>query len=215
MLFPFPQKSVFAASMLIAATLTLTACQQDLESSQAFQDQVASVEAVTEDLKATIRQVSMLDTDLQQLRRQAESAGQEGVDSEALAAIEQRLLRLEDVLRKTGQSVASFDKRLSDLEQKQTQIAGQIGKVEQLARQAESPKTRVVASAETQPRTAAQPTTTERAKPAGTYHLVREGETLAGLAQRYGAGASEIRKANRLPAGRELIPGQQVYIPLR
>ncbi len=63
--------------------------------------------------------------------------------------------------------------------------------------------------------TAHAPSTSAPAAPTGTarIHLVKAGETLSGLARRYGVTVLALRTANALAAGRPLLAGRRITIP--
>ncbi|MDH5316400.1 MAG: LysM peptidoglycan-binding domain-containing protein, partial [Gemmatimonadota bacterium] len=44
-------------------------------------------------------------------------------------------------------------------------------------------------------------------------HLVKRGETLSGLARRYGVSVQALQKANGLSSARDLKAGQKIKIP--
>ncbi len=44
-------------------------------------------------------------------------------------------------------------------------------------------------------------------------HVVRQGETLASIARRYGVSEYVLRMLNRIPADKDARPGQQLIIP--
>jgi len=50
-------------------------------------------------------------------------------------------------------------------------------------------------------------------KPAGTYHTVQMGDTLAGLSLRYGTTLPAILQANNLSQSQFIFPGQELVIP--
>lgn len=50
---------------------------------------------------------------------------------------------------------------------------------------------------------------------AGTYHTVKQGQTLASVARTYNVTTSELASANRLPAGARLTPGSKLYVPTK
>lgn len=52
------------------------------------------------------------------------------------------------------------------------------------------------------------------AKPSKKYHTVKRGDTLSGIAGRYGASVTAIRKANSI-SGNLIRPGQRLVIPSR
>lgn len=50
---------------------------------------------------------------------------------------------------------------------------------------------------------------------AGSYHTVRQGQTLSSIARSYGVSSGELASANRLPAGARLTPGTKLYVPTK
>jgi LysM repeat protein len=65
------------------------------------------------------------------------------------------------------------------------------------------------ASAPARPAAQASAPSTQR----GGYHTITAGETLEGVAAKYGTTVQAIQTANRLPAGARIAQGQRLFIP--
>ena len=70
------------------------------------------------------------------------------------------------------------------------------------------------ATAIVMPTEPAPPTPTPQPVSTPVVHVVREGETLEGIAAWYGTTAFTLRLINRLPEGTPVRPGQELTIPV-
>jgi len=122
--------------------------------------------------------------------------GNRGKDksAEILAQMEQKLAAIE-------QKIALLEKQQEDL------VSGPVKslaeKVEMLEkRPLEKPKPPVAPKAQAPP-------------PAKRYHEVKKGETLTGIAKRYGLSVEELRRLNRLSPKAALSAGQKLVVSPR
>ena len=84
-------------TLFLLATLLAAGCSQSIEKNIAFQEQVGRADRLQEELKVLNRQLSMLDTEFQQVSKQVAriKSGVAGGGGNASQALEQRLIRLE------------------------------------------------------------------------------------------------------------------------
>ncbi len=84
-------------TLFILATLLAAGCSQSIEKNIAFQEQVGRADRLHEELKVLNRQLSMLDTQFQQVSKQVVriKTGGAGGGGNASQALQQRLIRLE------------------------------------------------------------------------------------------------------------------------
>lgn len=84
--------------------------------------------------------------------------------------------------------------------------------IEALAEQTQRAINALARSVEGRPRVEQVVTFSDDYPRTGTTHTVRRGDTLSGIARRYGSRVDWIRNANRI-AGDTIIAGQELFIP--
>jgi LysM repeat protein len=118
-----------------------------------------------------------------------------------LKNVEERLFALEGV-----------EKRLAQLEQRVAGIEGAEKKVAQLEQQvAELAKLREKPAAPS-PTKAQKASATSQPSPEARYHKVRAGDTVYGIARRYGLTVDELMRLNKLGPGAVLHPGDKLVV---
>ena len=121
-----------------------------------------------------------------------------------MAGLEERLAQAEKQARLAQQSMAGADRQFSVLE----------GKIEELSRKAQAPQKK-----ESAPPAQVEPPKKEQEKPAAhaaeKTHVVKPGETLYQIGNKYGTSVEELRRLNQLKPGQALHPGQKLVVSKR
>jgi LysM repeat protein len=118
-----------------------------------------------------------------------------------LKNVEERVFALEGV-----------EKRLVQVEQRMAGIEGGEKKVAQLEqRVAELAKLREKPAAPS-PTKAQKGSATSQSSPEARYHKVRVGDTLYGIARRYGLTVDELMRLNKIGPGAVLHPGEKLVV---
>ncbi|HOE96970.1 MAG TPA: LysM domain-containing protein [Candidatus Sumerlaeota bacterium] len=100
----------------VALACMLAGCGPSVEKSIAFQEQVSRTDSVEESLKDLSRQLSMLDTEFQQVSRMVAEGqgGAGGADSNATKALEARVLRLEQAFQESQKTLTAIQNALEE-----------------------------------------------------------------------------------------------------
>lgn len=222
----------FALPLLLLGAI---GCQSNIEDNTAFNTQVDRIDRTIKDIDAIARQIQVMDRDLQQVSidvsNMVKSGGGGGAANPSVAALEQRILKLEGMMKTTSETVASFDARIKKIEDSVGSANTRVTSSQSAAPEAQaaapsSDRTTLVISRRNESSgstaTKAPAASSSRSSsaretagsvPAGIYHKVDIGETLESVAAKYGVTVAAIQEANQLPAGRNLVAGQQIYVP--
>ena len=229
-------KTRHAIGLAALTTLAVAGCGQNLQQNPTYQKQVKRTEDLEQDLKALSRRLSAFESEFQKTNQEFQtvsrdvstlmSGGVPGGSPEAAAAIEQRLLKIEASLQETGDGLASVAKRIEQVESKPgaartaaTRTAEEPGAkpADSGAATAPAPTARPVrmtSQGETsQTRTARRQAPAEPAPAAGQYYMIQPGETRAQIAAKFKTTEARLRESNHVPAGKDAIPGQRIYVP--
>jgi len=121
-----------------------------------------------------------------------------------VAGLEERLAQAEKQASLAQQSMAGAERQFNVLE----------GKIENLTRKAEAPQKK-----ESNPPAKAEPPKKEQEKPAAQTadktHVVKAGETLYQIGNKYGTSVEELRRLNQLKPGQAIQPGQKLVVSKR
>ena len=217
--------------LLSLFALLLAACSQNLESNIAFQEQVARADQAQEDLKVFNRQLSMLDTEFQQVSKQVARLKNNPGGGDASAALVKRIERLEKAYSDSQQTLVDMHKKLEALSQDPArQVAAAKPKASQataegqqaarltvVGKEGETKETGTKSAAKRssarQKTAAKQNQQVKPAMPSGIYHLVTDGQTIDVIAANYKVKPLVILNANRLPNKAQLVAGQRLYVP--
>ena len=120
------------------------------------------------------------------------------------AGFEERLAQAEKEARLAQQSMAGAERQFNVLE----------GKIEDLSRKAQTPQKK-----ESAPLAQAEPPKKEQEKPAAQTaertHVVKAGETLYQIGNKYGTSVEALRRLNQLKPGQAIQPGQKLVVSKR
>lgn len=196
---------------LALCTLLTTACQPNLENNTQFQDKVAVINRLNDDLKNTGQRVDRNSAFLKQIADDIKKLNAEGRggSSDALAALDQRIQRLENSLKTSNETIVALETRLKEVtENSSRQASASKPAHQETSEKSVSAKPARSEATKTASKEPAQPRVT------GKYHMVKAGETLESLAKEYKIAEGVLMEANRLPKGSKLIAGQPVFIPV-
>jgi LysM repeat protein len=113
-----------------------------------------------------------------------------------LEGMEQKLSPLETQLKRIEQSTAKLDRSRESLGAQLNKLTQKIDRLEKKAPSAPA-KTKVPHSAR---------------EAEGRYHKVRSGDTLYGIAKKYGISVNDLRRLNKLTEKQSIYPGQKVLV---
>jgi LysM repeat protein len=199
--------STLACTALALCTLLATACQPNLENNAQFQDKVAFINRLDEQIKSIDQRVDRNGSFLKQIADNMKKLNAEsrGGANDAVAALEQRVQGLENSLKTANDTIVALETRLKDVH------AAQVGAAK-AAPKSDSAKTVAMKPAQSE---SAKTATKEPAKPrvTGKYHQVKAGETIKSIAKEYKIPEGSLTSANHLPQGSKLIAGQRVFVP--
>ena len=108
-----------------------------------------------------------------------------------------------------------IDKRLitpEDTDQKITRLEGKIKALEPSIARLEKSERSLKKNLNNLGQQVRQLQTEAPSQPKGQYHTVRSGETLFGIAQKYGTSIGKLRSLNRLTKAQSIRPGQKLLI---
>ncbi|HPK02227.1 MAG TPA: LysM domain-containing protein [Candidatus Sumerlaeota bacterium] len=226
----------------VALACMLAGCGPSVEKSIAFQEQVSRTDSVEESLKDLSRQLSMLDTEFQQVSRMVAEGqgGAGGADSNATKALEARVLRLEQAFQESQKTLTAIQNALEEGKGVRIASAARVAAAppaepaqqpQEVNEQVTTAKLKVVGKGSSravaapapapsrpaaQPRPAVrveQPEPREAARRSGIYHKVTQGQSIDQIASHYKTSVGAIRQANHLPERARLIAGQQIFVP--
>jgi LysM repeat protein len=103
------------------------------------------------------------------------------------------------------QRLSALERKISVVEKQQEDLAG--GPMKSLAERVEMLEKRPAEK----PKPPAPPKA-QTASPAKRYHEVKKGETVTGIAKRYGMSVEELRRANNLSPKAVLSVGQRLVV---
>lgn len=231
----------FVPHLIALPLLAAVGCGgSELAEDPLFNDQQAAVQRVDEDLKQLRSQVEEMNRLVSNLLTEVENLkGEPLTGSVAGPRLDERVAVLETAMRESNQTLSEVRNEMglravSSAPRTVTPAPSRSNDAPDVAPAASAPgssaaesRADAVASSAPAPAPAATRVTLQLTpappKPAATpkpapkpaqgfYHVVRHGETLSTIAAQYGVSAESIRRENRIPEGRQPIPGQQIYI---
>jgi LysM repeat protein len=110
-----------------------------------------------------------------------------------------------EILAQMEQKLSAVEQKLAALEKQQEDLAS--GPMKSLAERVEMLEKRPVDKPKPPP-----PPKAQAPSPAKRYHEVKKGETMTGIAKRYGMTSEELRKINNLPPKAALAVGQKLIV---
>jgi LysM repeat protein len=120
-----------------------------------------------------------------------------------LKNIEERVFALEGVEKR----LAQVEQRTAGIEGAEKKVAQLEQRVAELTRLTEKP-----AAPSPTPTKAQKASTTSQPSPEARYHKVRAGDTVYGIARRYGLTVDELTRLNKLGPGAVLHPGDKLVV---
>ncbi|GEM_PF-6870771 len=194
----------------------LAACGPEVAKNPAFVAHQRAVERLGEESKAVTRQIEDLTVSVSNLERQMNDPRSpiRGQDNR-LKALEQRMLTLEGTIEESSRALHELRGQIDALGR--SRVAGRSGEGEASGPVGASGReramlTRVTRSGE-MPGEEAAGLTSEQQPTRGFYHAIREGETLEEIARQHNVPLEALRRANRIPEGRVVLAGQQIFVP--
>lgn len=207
--------------MLLSATALMAGCSANLDKNPTILKQAKLVDELDRSVEDMDRCLAIVSADLQETSRDIAKmkATQGGVAPETVSALEQRVGGLEAALKAANKTIAGMDQTIKKQDQEMARMAkladverSRLAKDIKAAKQSGSSKdvARVVTKSSKASEKAAAPS-----KPAGTYYLVKAGDTLEKIASSHKTTVKKIASANRLPSSVNLPAGQRLYIPAK
>jgi LysM repeat protein len=204
------RRAIFCA--LLSATL-ICGCEPSLENHPLFREHADRFSETQADVNAMRHQMMQMEGDLTKIRLEMGKIAKmqpAGPD----AATGQRIDGLESSLKATMAKLETIDKKLDEFEKARktavVNIAAKSGppvESKAVTAKTESPTRAIV-----KPKIRMEPI--EPLRPKGIYYQVKAQETLEDVARRHNVPVSRLREANRIPVGREILPGQNIYVPI-
>ena len=130
--------------------------------------------------------------------------------TDSLDRIEKRLSKLEEIEAKTNgfdTQIKELRNSISELQHFKTSFERDL---EGLSQKVEQNLSKITTSI-TQPKTP-KATLSGSSVKGGQYHIVKKGETLYGISQKYGLKVDELRRINNLKSGEEIYPEQRLKV---
>lgn len=114
----FVTRMIPVGAMTLAAGLALAGCGGDVESSQAFQEQVSRIDRIDEDLKASKSRLIALDSEFQQVSKDVATLVSNGGiagagNPEAVKAIEARMQNIEQSMKVLSGNFTGLSKQVA------------------------------------------------------------------------------------------------------
>jgi len=190
------------AGALVAAMLGLLAASLSAQRMDPLAIEVANLR---EDVRMLAQRVGELSLSVEQLQRENQSLrNQAEAGNQAYATIAQLNSAIAELRRTTNAAMA---------DQKRETIVLVSQQIDQLGRQTQSAVDAVARGSG--PRTAGQTLvfTDDFSKEAIAMHTVATGDTLSGIAKKYGASVRDIQNANKIADPTRIQVGQTLFIP--
>ena len=130
--------------------------------------------------------------------------------TDSLDRIEKRLSKLEEIEAKTNgfdTQIKELRNSISELQHFKTSFERDL---EGLSQKVEQNLSKITTSIN-QPKTP-KATLSGSSVKGGQYHIVKKGETLYGISQKYGLKVDELRRINNLKSGEEIYPEQRLKV---
>lgn len=212
----------------------LAGCGQKIEKNPVFRDQMRLVDRLDEDTKVLTRQIDEMSLNLKTLRQQV-AAVQKNPQAATgqIRQFSQRLASLEKAVATSNQGLSILKAKAEEQDAMiATLTADQRTAVDQFASlQAESRRPSPQPASSSKQLTSAslpadvttklrgritrssQSASRRREAPLGGYQFVQAGESLQEIASKNRISVGALLAANRIPPGRSLYAGQQIFVP--
>lgn len=230
---PISRAGAIAVLPFTFAALLLAGCGERLDKNPLFKDQMRITERLEEDQKAMTWQVDELVVDMKNLKQQLNALrqGASSITPAHLQALEGRIAALEQALAQARTELAAQRTAPAPAAAEKKRIAKRDSEAPSLpaeepadAEPAAKPKKDEIAAANTSSAAPKPQPTRARVTPAkaesapeprniGFYHMVKNGETFEVIAQRNSIPLNKLLASNKIPPGRSLFAGQQLWIP--
>lgn len=230
----------FAILPAAVACVSLWGCGQRLDKNPLFQDQLHITERLDEDSKAMSRQVDELALDIRTIKQQMTGVAKAPqLQAAQLRSYEDRIAQLEKTVADSTAQLAALNTRahepkaapvpaanlkepvlekpksetpkenIADAKPTKSKVVG----VSSTSSNLSTPSTKSLSTAPKGKITKSASGTDERAPAGGFYYNVQRGETFELIAQKNKIGVNTLLTANRIPPGKSLLAGQQIYVP--
>lgn len=229
-------------SVLVSASIILTACTMDPEKSPAYSKLSTKLKALEDNQTRTQKSLEnlyisldTLDDDVKNLKGAAQTASASPEMKKDLATALQKVGQLEQQLKALSEtagsakkesetakaaaakSVASTGKAAEDPAAAKA-AAGKPGAGKSSAEKPAAGKSVAAKPAEGKPAAETSKAPAARASKAetkakGFYYQVRQGDTLESIARTHKLSSADLCRANNLPLSAPLYPGQSIYVP--
>ncbi|MCL5269514.1 MAG: LysM peptidoglycan-binding domain-containing protein [bacterium] len=221
-----------ACLCLAALALASFGCGQSVDQNPKFQEKMALIDRVSEDLNATNGRLTQMDFELQTVSKDVQKIKQSpGGGGDAAAALEARVVALENSLKTANGMIVALEKRLSESGKRPVTTASSAARpaapavaapaktsagepAAKPATEKKSRNVRVVAHSSSRSESA-RTAVRETSAPRGGYYQVQPGETAESIATKHSIKPDALMAANRLPKDALLLAGQQIYVPAR
>ncbi|MBN1903007.1 LysM peptidoglycan-binding domain-containing protein [Candidatus Sumerlaeota bacterium] len=190
------RKLLLVVAALAGCGVMLVSCSQSPEQNPVIQEK--------------FQKVADLSEEVDQLRAKMKDI-QNDIDT-----IHQDLMTLKQMPRAAEISGAEVEGVKTQI----TQLNGEISALQNELSKLKSSGTTTSSARKTETTTTAAKTSTPvreevSVRQAGQYYVIQSGDTLKKIADKFSTTADAIRKANKIPEGKEPFTGQKIFVPSR
>ena len=177
---------------LLVFLFLFSSCNQAPERNPIIQEKFQKLADLAEEvdqLKGKIKDIQLdIDTITQDLMTLKQMPKSEGASPTEIEGMKSRIKQLEGEVSKLESELSKWTKKAAALK--------------------ETRQTKTPSKSTREQREETEPTPKKR----GKYYQVKSGDTLEDIARKFNTTPASIREENRLPAGKEPIPGTRLYV---